>query len=54
MTFILSFVVSCEVLGLLTTFVRSCWGHAMSKWCQHVIDDSKVCFNLKLILINDA
>ncbi len=54
MTFILTSVASCEVLGLLTPFVRSCRGHAMSKCCQHVIDDSKVCFNLTLILIKDA
>jgi hypothetical protein len=33
-TFALTFVVSCEVLGLSTPFVNSCWGHAMSKWCQ--------------------
>jgi hypothetical protein len=51
---ILTFVVFCEILGLLTPFVRSCWGHAMSKCCQHVADDSKVCLNLTLILIKDA
>ncbi len=33
MTFALTFVVSCEVLGLLAPFVGSCWGHAMSKCC---------------------
>jgi len=32
-TFALTFVVFCEVLGLLTPFVGSCWGHAMSKCC---------------------
>jgi hypothetical protein len=29
----LTYVVSCEVLGLLVPFVGSCWGHAMSKCC---------------------
>jgi hypothetical protein len=33
MTFPLTLVVSCEVLGLLAPFVGSCWGHAMSKCC---------------------
>jgi hypothetical protein len=33
MTFPLTLVMSCEVLGLLALFVRSYWGHAMSKCC---------------------
>jgi hypothetical protein len=33
MTFALTFVVSCEVLGLLAPFVGFCRGHAMSKCC---------------------
>jgi hypothetical protein len=33
MTFALTFVVSCEVLGLLAPFVGSYWDHAMSKCC---------------------
>jgi hypothetical protein len=33
MTFALTFVLSCEVLGLSTPFVGSCWGHAMFKCC---------------------
>jgi hypothetical protein len=33
MTFALTFVVYCEVLGLLAPFAGSCWGHAMSKCC---------------------
>jgi hypothetical protein len=31
MTSTLTYVVSCEVLGLLAPFVSSCWDHAMSK-----------------------
>ncbi len=33
MTSTLTFVVSCEVLGLLASFVGFCWGHAMLKCC---------------------
>ncbi len=43
MTSTLAFVVSCEVLGLSTPFVGSCWGHVMFKCYQYAIDDSKVC-----------
>jgi hypothetical protein len=53
-TFVLTFVVSCEVLGLSTPFVGSCWGHAMSKWCQYAIDDSKVCVNLPFFSIKET
>ncbi len=31
MTSTLTFIVSCEVLGLSTPFIGACWGHAMSK-----------------------
>jgi len=30
-TIALTFIVSCKVLGLTTPFIRSYWGHAMSK-----------------------
>jgi hypothetical protein len=33
MTFALTSIMSCEVLGLLTPFVGACWGHAMFKHC---------------------
>jgi hypothetical protein len=52
MTTALTFVVSCEVLIMLTTpFTWSCWGHAMSKCCQYAIDDINVCVRLKSISI---
>jgi hypothetical protein len=54
MTITLTFVVSCEVLGLTTPFVRAWWGHAMSKCCQYAIDDSKVCVGLIFIFIKEA
>ncbi len=43
----LTFIVSCEVLGLTAPFV----GHAMFKCCQHAINDSKVCVGLTSISI---
>jgi hypothetical protein len=54
MTSTITFVVSCEVLGLSTPFVGSCWGHVMFKCYQYVIDDSKVCANLFFISIKKA
>jgi hypothetical protein len=46
MTIILTFFVSCEELGLTTTFVGFHWGHVMFKCCQHATNDFKVCVNL--------
>jgi hypothetical protein len=48
---ILTFVMSCEVLGLSTPFVGTCWGHAMFKCCQCAANDSKVCIGLTSISI---
>ncbi len=45
----LTSVVSCELLGLTTPLIGSCWGHAMSKCCQYVIDDTKVSTRLTSI-----
>lgn len=28
MNIVLTFFVSCEVLGLITPFIKNCWGHA--------------------------
>ncbi len=36
-------VVSCSPFQLASPFVRSCFGHAMSKACQYALGDSKVC-----------
>ncbi len=54
MTFALTFVMSCEVMGLFICFVRVYWGHTMIKCCLYAIDDSKVCHGLTLILIKNA
>jgi hypothetical protein len=47
--FYFNFVLSCEVLGLFTPFVGTCWGHAMFKCCQYVANDSNVCVGLTSI-----
>ncbi len=39
----LTSVVSCSPLQLACPCVGSCFGHAMSKATQYVIDDIKVC-----------
>jgi hypothetical protein len=54
MTIALTYVVSCEVLGLATPFVGSYWGHEMFKCCQHAIDDFKVRGGLTTISIKEA
>jgi len=41
MTATLIYVVSCEMLGLAIPFVGTCWGHVMSKCCQHDTNDLK-------------
>jgi hypothetical protein len=51
MTNVLTFVVSCELLGLTTPFVGSYWGHAMFKCCQYATDDTKMSIGLTLISI---
>jgi hypothetical protein len=54
MTFALTSIVSCEVLGLLAPFVGSYWGHAMSKCCQYSINDLKIYASLNPISIKKA
>jgi hypothetical protein len=54
MTIALISFVSCEVLGLTTPFVGSCWGHAMSKCCQHATNDYKVCGGLTTMSIKET
>lgn len=43
LTTILTLVVSCSSLKLVSPFVGSCFKHIMSKATQYAIDDSKVC-----------
>lgn len=51
MTIALIFIVSCKVLGLTTPFIRSYWGHVMSKCYHYAIDNIKVSTILTLISI---
>ncbi len=50
----LTFVVSCEVMGLSVPFVGACRDHTMSKCCQYAIDDLKVCDGLTSISIKEV
>jgi hypothetical protein len=54
MTSALTFVVPYELLGLTMPFIGSCWGHAMFKCCQYVIDDIKVSTRLTSISIKEC
>jgi hypothetical protein len=54
MTFASTFIAYCEVLGLFTPFLGTCWGHAMSKCSQYPTNDSKVCVDLTSISINET
>jgi hypothetical protein len=51
MTFALIPFISCQVLGLTTPFVGSCWGHAMSKCFKYAIYDTKIYVGLTSISI---
>jgi len=42
MTFALIPFISCQILGLRTPFIGSCWGHAMFKCCKYAIYDTKI------------
>ncbi len=35
-------------------FVRSCWGHDVSKCCQYATDDYKICDGLTIVSIKEA
>jgi hypothetical protein len=47
-------IVSYVSLLLPQPYVISCYGHAMSKCCQYVINDLKVCDGIKEISIKEA
>jgi hypothetical protein len=40
---VLSFVVSCVLLKLVTPWQGSCFSHAFSKACQYVCNDATIC-----------
>jgi hypothetical protein len=46
MSYVLTSIVSCEVLGLSTPFLKTCRGHAMSKYCQYATNMFRLNLNL--------
>jgi hypothetical protein len=54
MTTTLKIVVNCEGLGLKKSFNGTCFGHAISKTCQYVIIEKRVCKNLKYVSVKFA
>jgi hypothetical protein len=50
----LTSIVSCETLGLQTSFVGSCWWHVMSKYVQYATNDAKVSTGLTSVSIKEA
>jgi hypothetical protein len=50
----LTSVASCPVLGLETPYSRTCFGHVMSKVCQHATTDEKVCTSMKKVSVKVA
>jgi hypothetical protein len=54
LAFVLSSMVSCSVLGLPSPHASICFGHIMSKVCQHATLDEKVCVGMKEVSIKKA
>jgi hypothetical protein len=50
MTTTLTYVVSCQALGLTTPFVGACWAHAMFKCYQYATNDNKVSSRLTIFI----
>lgn len=50
----LTTLVSCEVMGLASPYSGACFGHIMSKVCQHATDDEKVCKSMKKVSMKKA
>jgi hypothetical protein len=49
LTWAISSVVSCAVLGLTTPWQGSCFGHAFNKACQYAYNDANVCFSFRKV-----
>jgi hypothetical protein len=48
-------IISCVPLLLLQPYVANCcYGHAMSKCCQYVINDLKMCVGMKEVSIKET
>jgi hypothetical protein len=51
MSISLTSIVFYEVLKLVKPFIENCWGHAMSKCCQYITNDTKAFVSLMPISI---
>jgi hypothetical protein len=47
-------IISCVPLLLPQPYAASCYGHAMSKCCQYVINDLKMCVGIKEVSIKET
>jgi hypothetical protein len=47
-------VVNYEPLQLTSPYVGACFRHAMSKTCQYVISNDKVCVGMTKLLLRNA
>jgi hypothetical protein len=54
LTFALNSIVSCLTLQQTCPFVRLCFGHAMSKVDQYVINDNNVCASFSKVSLKEA
>jgi hypothetical protein len=45
-TIVLTLVVSCSTLKLVSPFIGSCFGHAISKVAQYATNETKVCASM--------
>jgi hypothetical protein len=54
LAFALTSVVSCELLQLPSPFSGTCFGHVMSKACQHAIHDTKLGVKMKEVSVVEA
>jgi hypothetical protein len=52
--FIFNFIVHCYAFQLACPFVKSCFGHAMSKATQYAIDDSKICVGFSKVNLKEV
>jgi hypothetical protein len=42
------------MLRLIKPFIENCWGHAMSKCCQYITNDTEAFVSLKSISIKEC
>jgi hypothetical protein len=50
---VLTFVVNRELLDLSKPYIGTCFGHLMSKCCQYMTSEEKVCMDMKEVLLKD-